>query len=186
MGDQRIFSEYSSDGIDEMSVCDGVHHHRVVKLFWSDDDVRAQVEGDCDGSCGMQDHKQVILAGIEDERTSTLQVEDDQVLLSHAEISEEAQAVLDQDKIMSTRIYGWYCKRDSHGSDYLLEDGRVLHIGVDYNWWSGDETDRFRTVKVCVEPACDEQGRAHWRVRQLGFEENLELVERAFMPSSAS
>jgi hypothetical protein len=151
MSQVRVYSEYSSDGIDELCVCDDTQHYRLFKPDWGDEESRVSHQEPCDGTCQNRDWKHHILEQIEQVRGATIQVEGGKVLPSHIEISSEAQAILDREQIIGVRIMNWYAKRCGEGETYLLADGQHLVVTIDYNWWSCDGIGRYKTIKVKVE-----------------------------------
>lgn len=180
MSDAVVFASISIDGTEELCVCDGTDHYRVVKPWFSDEEPYAGRDEPCDGSCKPRDWKEHILEQIENVRGSTIRLEDDVVLPSHVEITPEAQEILDQGEIIGVRISDWYAKRCGEGETYRLSGGRYLVLSTRFNWWSCDSTGRFQTIKVTVERPSEDTG-VYWCDYVLGDDETRSLVDQAFI-----
>lgn len=157
MSSFRAFASYSCDGGEEFDLCDGTHHLKLFPGLFFDDEATLGKREECDGTCQPVDLRSKLLEQIEKVRGETIDV-DTAILPSHVEISSEAQAVLAESEVVGVRLERWYAKSDGEGAVYCLNGGLHMRVSVSYDWWSGRNTSRYKTMTVEIVACGSDRG----------------------------
>ena len=161
MSELNCYAEYNSGGDDSLRVCDGEHHWSISPAdhmsygFKAGGQVHAHQDDACDGSCKEHDLHSRISAWLEKLRKSELHdSKAGTVLPVRMQISSAAKKLIDSGEILGREVSSWYAKRGGEGSTHCLKDGLHLVVSINYDWWSGEDTGFYKTVKVALK-ACE-------------------------------
>ena len=173
----HVFTHNDSDGMSDVTVCDGTHHHHI-----SLPDRECETEGPsldrtevCDGVCKPVDQRSAISGRLELLRQEEIE-QNGKLLPTRFDISPKAELLM-QGPLVGVCINRWYAKRNSQGETFCLTGGTHLTIDEYFDWWSGAGTGFYKTVTISVCACAD--GHKHRRLEDPRF---LEIISQATHP----